>query len=182
MSLPSETKIDRIDHRLATIEQLLQQQLNSTGSTPRTQPRPASSHTTNTHLDHAAAATLSISEDDLSSQTPAAGYIGAQAESMAATSVLEQIIGRDPTIQHDPELKSALKSLRSSVDHHQLDAFGSSRGLTATQLANAASDVIHPGWEQVEALLRRAEGTLTASFTTAGVLANTFDRSQAHDV
>ena len=101
---------------------------------------------------------------------------------MAATSVLEQTVGRDPTIQHDPELTSALKSLRSIVDHNQLDASGSSRGLTATQLANAASDVVQPEREQVEALLRRAEGMLTASFTTAGVLANTSDRSQAHDV
>ena len=136
----------------------------------------------NTHLDDAAAATLSISEDDSSSQTPPAGYIGAQAESMAATSVLEQTVGRDPTIQHDPELTSALKSLRSIVDHNQLDESSSSRRLTAIQLANAASDVFHPEREQVEALLRRAEGTLTAIFTAVGVLANKSDRSQAHDV
>lgn len=134
------------------------------------------------HVDHAAAVTLSISEDDSSSQTPAAGYIGAQAESVTATSVFEQTLGRDPTVQHDPELISALNSLRRLVVHNQHDASGSSRGLTATRLANAAPDVLSPGWEQVKALLERAEGTLSASLTTAGVLANTPDRSEAHDV
>lgn len=80
-----------------------------------------------------------------------AGYVGAQAESMAATSVLDQIIGRDPSVQHDAELTLALEQLRSIVHHNPSEASRSGPGL------DPAPDVAEPGWEVVEALLRRAK-------------------------
>lgn len=92
---------------------------------------------------------------------PATGDTGLRAESMAAKNVFEQTVGRDSAVQQDPQLKSALESLRGIVNRTQLDVSGPSRGLTATSLAKSASEAPLPDWEQVRALLKRAESPFT---------------------
>lgn len=93
------------------------------------------------------AATLSVSEDNSISDKPAAGYNDAHVEFSAATCVLEQAISCDLTLRQGLELASALRSLRTVVDHNQLGVDNSSRGVDE----NGSEGVIHPEWKQVRA-------------------------------
>ncbi|EMC96618.1 hypothetical protein BAUCODRAFT_483952 [Baudoinia panamericana UAMH 10762] len=159
-----ETKIDTIDQRLAIIEQLLRQQSTNTVCSASGRPTTASSHAVDGYLPHGAATPLSIIDDNISTQKPATGYIGAPAESLAAMRVLDRHVMRDPMIQHDTELLSALESLRDIVDRTQQDSCGPSRNCNTTQQSHTVPDCVHPGPEQVEALLKKAESARPVMF------------------
>lgn len=111
-------------------------------------------------------ANLPYSEDDSNTRMPATGDLGLRAESMAAKNVFEQTVVRDSAVQQDPQLKSALESLRGIMNQTHPDVTDPSRGLTATSLAKCASEASLPDWEQVRALLKRAESSLTTWFDT----------------
>lgn len=147
----SETKIDRIESRLASIEQLLRQSSNASSS-DSAQQTPDSLQPSNMPSSYAPHL-----EDSSNAQTPATGGIGLQVESMAAKNVLEQTIARDYAVQHDPQLILALESLRGIVYRTQLDVSSASRGLSNASLAKSALEAPLPGWEQVKLVLDRAE-------------------------
>ena len=154
--LCSEEKIIRIESRLASIEQLLRQFL-STGSFSSPQQTPVSSYNSNTHTSHIANA--SDPEHDSNVQTPATGAIGLCVESVAAKNAFEHTISQDSTVQQDPQLSSALASLRRIVERTQFDRSASSTDLTSNSLAKCTLD-LHLGWEQIRTLLKKAEGPL----------------------
>lgn len=87
---------------------------------------------------------------------PATGNIELQVESLAAKNALEHAVGRDSAVQQDPQLMSALESLRAIVNCTQLDSSGPSSGLAATPLAKSVPETL-PTWAQVDEVLSRVE-------------------------
>lgn len=70
--------------------------------------------------------------------------------------MLEHAVGRDAAVQQDPQLMSALESLRAIVNRIQLDTSSTSKS-SAALLADAASEAVLPGWEQVKMVLDRGK-------------------------
>lgn len=174
----SESKIDRLESRLANIESLLRQATGT--SSPSTHPTPASSHASNRPSNHAA--NHSPLGEDYNGRTPVTGDIGLRVESMAAKNALEQTIGRDLAVQQDPLLMSALESLRGIVNCAQLDASDPPIALNTTSLAKSASEAPLPDWEQVRTLLDRAESLSSPPSDLVLHICSLLDRIQAHDV
>lgn len=170
--LCSENKIDRIESRLASIEQLLQRSSRRVSS-PSSQPTPASSYSVNTHNSHATH--TSDPEDDSTNQTPATGDIGLRVESVAAKNAFEHTINQDRTAQQDPHLSSALASLRRIVERIQYDGSSSSTNLTSNPLADSALDPSHLDWSQIRMLLEKAGRPLSMP-TTFKILAKIMNR------
>lgn len=83
------------------------------------------------------------------------GNTGMWAESIAAKNVFEQIMDRDPAVQSDPQLNSALESLHRIIKPvHQVDP---PNVWTTTSTSKAAMMDPLPSWPQVKAVLERAE-------------------------
>lgn len=123
-----------------------------------------------TSVDNTAVATdLSIVEDTSTSERPAAGYKDANLELSAATFFLEQAIGRDFSLRNDAELKIALLSLRGVIDRNEFGVDGPSRIMAE----NAFPGDVQPEWEQVRAVLQRAEGSLSISFIVPKLIVHT---------
>lgn len=102
-------------------------------------------------------------------------------ESVAAKNAFEHTISQDSTAQQDPQLSSALASLRRIVERTQFDGSASSTDLTSRSLAKCALDLPHLDWEQIRTLLEKAEGLLVMSppleFST-----NIFHRNQTQQL
>lgn len=150
--MSSETKIDRIENRLASIERLLRQS-SGTWSSATTE----SLHDSPREISNfrGRIADLDRVNHDQTTQVSAAGDVGVQAESIAATQTLEQTVDRDPILQQDPQLKTALNSLRRIVDCAQSDV---DETLTVKPLSTDASQARPPSWELVKPILERVEG------------------------
>lgn len=126
----SESKIDRIEARLANIERLLQERLPQT---------PHSS---------AAPARIPVRSDPV---IEVDGYTGPHADSLAAKEAFEQVAGVSPAIASDESLRVALASLRGIIDRIKGEEDDSpASGLHATKLAL-------PTWEEMTSILDRIE-------------------------
>ncbi|KAF2156893.1 hypothetical protein K461DRAFT_289264 [Myriangium duriaei CBS 260.36] len=136
-----ETKIDRIESRLANIEKLLQQSA-TTGSSSSTRETPSDSI-----LDHF--------EDAYSVQAPDDNDLGFRAESTAAKNVFEQAVSRDAAVQQDVPLRRSLDALRGMVDRVHLDIEGSLKDPNAVSTTGSTSTPPPPTWPQVKPLLER---------------------------
>jgi len=97
---------------------------------------------------------------------PGTGDTGLRLESMAAKNVLEQSFWRDPAVQQDPQLLSALESFRGILNRSQHDAVVQSKGFTTISPAESSSEAPSPDWEQVRAVLERAESRFATYFHT----------------
>lgn len=153
----SEDKIDSIDQRLANIELLLQQSASNQPS-PSTHPlSTAQLEADQNSVSNASIATqLPAYEDDKNPDPSAAGYIGAQVEFTAATSVLDHAISRDPDLQHDPELITALQFVHGIVSHEDFSTDDSGHNAANKEPPGG----VKPEWEQVQAVLERAKSML----------------------
>ncbi|KAF4965820.1 hypothetical protein FSARC_6413 [Fusarium sarcochroum] len=152
----SETKIDRIESRLASIEQLLRQS-SATLSSAVTESVYDSPHEIS-HHEVNSTKPLGASGDH-ATQVSAAGDVGVQAESIAAKQTLEQTVDQDPILQQDPQLRNALSSLRRIVDCVQSDVDEST---TVKPLSKDVSQARLPDWEEVRLILERVEGDKAA--------------------
>ncbi|KAF5010795.1 hypothetical protein FDECE_3057 [Fusarium decemcellulare] len=138
-----ERKIDRIESRLASIEQLLR------------------------HSSHVSSSlSVEAKEDDPSPllleessipEVPPAGHTGTHAESMAAQKTFEQVVGREPSILCDPDLKSALESLCGIIDRAQHDTSGPLKDPSIIAPTKDTPKALPPTWDQVKAVLQVVE-------------------------
>lgn len=166
-----------ISERLAGIELLLQQSTinRSSSQTPISE----ALHSARPPVDNtAAAANLSAIEDNSTTDKPAAGYNDANVEFSAATSFLEQAITWDFTLRNDSDLNAALQSLRNVIDRNVLNADAPSKIRTGS----TPSDDALPGWDQVRAVLNRAEGMLGIDTLFFAIETDLFVRHEAHAV
>ena len=125
-----ENKIDRIEERLASIEDLLRQYLPAV--TPRAEPT----------LERAAAAPEIVAVD---------GYTGPHADSLRAREAFEQVAGHNAAIASDHALDAALVSLRGVMDKLKADGVG------PTGDSGASAQTPLPSWEDAHATLLRAK-------------------------
>ena len=94
-------------------------------------------------------------ESAASSNASATGNTGLWAESIAAKNTFQQIMARDPAVQQDSQLNSALQSLHRIIKSvHQMDP---PNVWTTTSSLNAANVAWLPAWPEVKAVLERAE-------------------------
>lgn len=91
------------------------------------------------------------------------GDLGLWSESKTAKAVLEQIVGRDLAVQRDPQLLSALESLRGIVHRSQNDLMGQSKASGMNAMAESALESPIPGWAEIKGLLERAESQFTTN-------------------
>ena len=94
-------------------------------------------------------------EPVVSSNASAIANTGLWAESIAAKNAFEQIMERDPAVQQDAQLNTALKSLYLIMKSvHQLDP----PNVWVTTLSSKAANMAPlPGWSEIKAVLKRVE-------------------------
>jgi hypothetical protein len=140
-----------------------------------------SSCTSYTHLNYVAKPPLP--ENHSNTQMSGTGDMGLRVESMAAKNALEHIVGQDSVVRQDPQLLSALESLRGILYRSQHDVVGQPEESTASSsLAESALQTPSPGWEQVRPLLERAESPFATCFGFIYILTDLVHRCQARDV
>ncbi|KAF4464017.1 fungal specific transcription factor domain [Fusarium albosuccineum] len=139
-----EKKIDRIESRLASIEQLLRHSSHAPSCSSVEAKEDAPSPL--------------VLEESLIPEVPPAGHTGIHAESIAAQKTFEQAVGREPSILHDPDIKSALESLSGIIDRAQHDTSGPLKSPAVTAPTKDATETYPPTWEQVKAVLQVVEG------------------------
>ncbi|KAJ3549170.1 hypothetical protein NM208_g641 [Fusarium decemcellulare] len=156
-----ERKIDRIESRLASIEQLLR------------------------HSSHAPSwSSVEAKQDDSSpllmeessiSGVPAVGHTGIHAESIAAHKTFQQAVGREPSILCDPDLKSALESLCGIINSAQHDTSGPLKDPSIIAPTKDATETLPPTWDQVKAVLQVVESTLDSRWPSSYLPIQVFD-------
>lgn len=90
---------------------------------------------------------------------------------MQALSMLEQYVSRDPVVNQDSELRSALNALRNVVDDSQggsADPRSFSSGLTGSESSRIDANVPQPAWNEVHDLLERSQRVLYLDVNKGG--------------
>lgn len=145
--------MDRMDGRLANIEQLLSKFLNSEASGAGSLQTPQTSISQLTDDNATDERAVDVSSDD-----PSARGVGFVAESLAASRAIDRKVNSPGTAGQDEHLSSSLKSLRRLISLTRDDS-ESFQGPTRLGRSGAHAGV--PGWEQVQPILNRYMSKLT---------------------
>lgn len=156
----SETKIDRIESRLANIEQLLRDQTNATSS-GSTEARENIANAESDKEEHDEVQSDETA-DDLHMRSSPQGELGLRNESIVAKQVLEEAIDRDGAIRCDPQLISALDSLKVLINHTKIDAPDPPRASVERSGVGCSRKSSRPSWKQVKPLLEQAKSEPSA--------------------
>jgi hypothetical protein len=148
----SESKMDRMDGRLANIEQLLSKFLNSEASGAGSLQTPQTSVSQLTDDNFTNENSVDVSADE-----PSARGVGFVAESLAASRAIDRKVNGPDTLGHNEHLSSSLKSLRHLISLTRDDS-GSFQG--PARHGRSRTHVVVPGWEQVQPILNRYMGKL----------------------
>jgi hypothetical protein len=159
----SEKKIDRIEDRLAGIEQVLENLAAKLGNLDI-----QSSHTeqsSQTKSSRVGKSPKSLSEADIvpSNATPFEGETGFNSQSGLARDFLEQAVGNTPSIVRNADIQAALTSLQDMVAH-QAQKKSTTNIQTMPQFTHALTDIDpvdleRPPWDVVEDVLEEAYST-----------------------
>jgi hypothetical protein len=155
--------MDRMDGRLANIEQLLSKFLNVEASGAGSLPTPQTSISQLTDE-----LTMNRALDVSSDETSAPG-VGFVAESLNASRAIDQKVNSPGSFGQDEHLSSSLKSLHRLITLTRDD---SESFQPPTRHGRSGAYVGVPGWEQVQPILSRYMGKLTPD-TIQDVVADT---------
>lgn len=146
--LTSESKIDKIDGRLAGIENLLRTALKAAPL----QRSPIESGTSGIKTSDS-----TVLEDAPSDPAPFSGFTGPNADSILAQEVVQQTVGDSLDALSDEPLRNALHSLGQIVSKMKADAIEPSLKPLDGVGATPSEELIVPEWHQVQPLLERAQ-------------------------
>lgn len=160
--LCSEKKIDRIEDRLSSIENVLESLASKLGSLDIQKESPGSSS-----LSRSSKARIGKSPGlpDASTPAPFEGETTINSQSDYAREFLAQAVGSTPSIGQNADIKSALAALGDLVSQQSQNA-ASSNTLINRSLANLdPGELERPPWDLVTLVLGKAQSELRLSLS-----------------